>query len=108
MATARRTHRARRRVRLAAATREVAEETSLRTRPLFERPLDLDVHEFPERDGRSAHLHLDCRFLLVAAEPAALQTSDESRGARWFTLRQAATRTDRGLQRMIDKVRLIA
>ena len=43
---------------LAAAMREVAEETSLRTQPFFERPLDLDVHEFPEREGRRAHLHL--------------------------------------------------
>jgi 8-oxo-dGTP pyrophosphatase MutT (NUDIX family) len=86
---------------LAAATREAHEETGLAVTPASDEPLDLDVHEFPARDGRPAHLHLDVRFLLVAEETTVVAAAEE--GA-WFE-RSAALETvdEAGLRRLIEK-----
>jgi 8-oxo-dGTP pyrophosphatase MutT (NUDIX family) len=89
---------------LAAAEREVVEETALSVHPLQDGLLDVDVHEYPERDGRQAHLHLDCRFLLVADDADSLRSSAESTDVQWFTLDEASGRADAGLRRMIEKL----
>ena len=89
---------------LAAAMREVVEETSLVTQPPRDGLLDVDVHEYPARDGRRAHLHLDCRFLLVAEDAGSLRISEESSDVRWFTLAEAAAHGDDGIRRMIGKL----
>jgi 8-oxo-dGTP pyrophosphatase MutT (NUDIX family) len=88
---------------LAAAIREVAEETGLATEPLRPGLFDVDVHEFPERGGRAAHLHLDCRFLL-GADGDALQASAESEDVRWFTLAEASAQSDGSVRRMVAKL----
>jgi 8-oxo-dGTP pyrophosphatase MutT (NUDIX family) len=46
-------------------------------------PLDVDVHRIPELPGEASHLHLDVRFLLVAAPGQPLQLSPESDELRW-------------------------
>jgi 8-oxo-dGTP pyrophosphatase MutT (NUDIX family) len=89
---------------LAAAIREVGEETSLSVHPLRNGLLDVDVHEYPERNGRHAHLHLDCRFLVVAEDADALRSSAESTDVQWFALDEAIGRADAGLRRMIAKL----
>ena len=87
----------------AAALRETREETGLEPRlhPYAARPFDVDIHEFPERDGDPAHLHLDLRFLLVAdGEPA--------EGAVWLTFEEALAGTDEpALRRLIEKARRV-
>jgi 8-oxo-dGTP pyrophosphatase MutT (NUDIX family) len=73
---------------LAVALREAREESGLRdfaprdggAPPL---PLDIDVHEIPARPGEPAHLHLDIRYLLVAAPGQQAVRSEESRDLRW-------------------------
>ena len=70
------------------AVREAREETGLVT---FETlpggdppaPLDLDIHEIPPHGGEPAHLHLDVRFLLVAAPGEVPRVSEESAAIRW-------------------------
>lgn len=70
------------------ALREAREETGLVT---FETlpggdppaPLDLDIHEIPAFGGEPPHLHLDVRFLLVAASGEAARASEESTAVRW-------------------------
>lgn len=85
----------------AAALREVREETGLEPRlhPFAPRPLDVDVHEFPEREGQPAHLHLDLRYLLLAdGEPAD--------GAHWLSFDDALAQTDEpAFRRLIEKAR---
>ena len=87
----------------AAALREVREETGLEPRlhPFAPRPLDVDVHEFPEREGQPAHLHLDLRYLLLAdGEPAD--------GAHWLSFDDALAQTDEpAFRRLIEKARRI-
>ncbi|MGZ4352424.1 MAG: NUDIX hydrolase [Gaiellaceae bacterium] len=85
----------------AAAVRETREETGLepRVHPFAPRPFDVDIHEFPERDGEPAHLHLDLRFLLVAG-------GEPGEGAAWVTFDEALASTDEpAFRRLIGKAR---
>ena len=76
----------------AVALREAQEETGLQSLRLAARiPLDVDVHDIPERrdaGGRlleDAHQHHDIRFLLVADSEETPTVSHESHDVRWFT-----------------------
>lgn len=87
----------------AAALREVREETGLEPRlhPFAPRPFDVDVHEFPERDGQPAHLHLDLRYLLVA-------DGEPGEGAAWLSFAEALVATDEpAFRRLIEKARRV-
>jgi 8-oxo-dGTP pyrophosphatase MutT (NUDIX family) len=70
------------------ALREAREETGLAPLALHAtapRPLDVDVHVIPARDGEPAHEHLDLRYLVVASPAVALRPSaGEARDLRWF------------------------
>jgi len=84
-----------------AALREAREETALdaRLHPFAPRPLDVDVHEFPERDGQPAHLHLDLRYLVLA-------TGEPGEGAHWLSWDDALAGTDEpALRRLLEKAR---
>jgi 8-oxo-dGTP pyrophosphatase MutT (NUDIX family) len=84
-----------------AALREAREETGFAVDPADELPLDVDIHEFPAREGRPAHLHLDIRFLLVADGRAEEDAAEE--GA-WFSRSAAlAVADEAGLRRLIEK-----
>jgi 8-oxo-dGTP pyrophosphatase MutT (NUDIX family) len=83
-----------------AALREVREETGLEARLAAAMPMQLDIHEIPERPGKPAHLHLDVRFLAVA-EAEELTLSDESTDVRWWPLGEAVTAGDESLARLI-------
>lgn len=76
----------------ATALREAAEESGLPDLTLLsEAILDVDVHEIPAGRGEPAHLHLDVRYALATALPAAARRDDaESTDLRWFSLDEAA------------------
>ena len=48
-------------------------------------PLDLDIHEIPERKEEPAHFHFGIRYLLIAPEDASFSISEESHELRWFS-----------------------
>jgi 8-oxo-dGTP pyrophosphatase MutT (NUDIX family) len=85
----------------AAALREVREETGLAAAVQGEAPIHLDVHEIPERPDMPPHLHLDVRFLVVAAGAEDLVLSEESNDVRWWQLAEAADAGDESLSRLI-------
>lgn len=86
---------------LETALREADEETALPVAPLVPKPVDVDIHEFPARDGRSAHLHLDVRFLLVADGSARAAAAESG---SWFGRAEALEVADEpGLRRLLAK-----
>jgi 8-oxo-dGTP pyrophosphatase MutT (NUDIX family) len=82
-----------------AALREVREELGLVGLPAGDGALHLDIHEIPDRPDMPAHLHLDIRFLVVAA--GALTLSDESHEVRWMTLDEATQLGDASVRRLV-------
>jgi 8-oxo-dGTP pyrophosphatase MutT (NUDIX family) len=88
---------------VAAATREVLEETGLAVH-IDDALFDVDVHDLPARGAAPAHLHFDLRFLaLVDGTPQ--PRSPESIDARWLSIADAAAlTTDTSVQRMLHKL----
>jgi 8-oxo-dGTP pyrophosphatase MutT (NUDIX family) len=82
-----------------AALREVREELGLAGTLTGDNPIHLDIHEIPDRADMPAHLHLDIRFLVVAAGDLTL--SDESHEVRWMTLDEATQLGDESVQRLV-------
>jgi 8-oxo-dGTP pyrophosphatase MutT (NUDIX family) len=79
---------------LAAARREVAEETGVFDLATAANGLfDLDIHQIPSFGSSPAHLHFDVRTLFRAG-CAVLSPSDEVAGARWVALASLRDETD--------------
>jgi 8-oxo-dGTP pyrophosphatase MutT (NUDIX family) len=96
----------------AVALREAVEETGLRglaLHPQAPRPLDVDVHQIPARGHEPAHLHLDLRYLFLAADDAPLvRAAEESEALRWFAWHELpALDLDPGVVRALAKARRI-
>lgn len=95
---------------LAAARREVAEETGLTDLapgPGFPAVLDVDVHAIPPnpKRGEPAHLHLDVRVALIAGDTAAV-AGDDALDVRWVALDDvAALDTDESVLRAVRRLR---
>lgn len=90
---------------LAAAVREVEEETGVVGAPLQEGVFDVDVHAIPPRDDRPAHIHFDVRFLLEA-QGEEFTDSDEVLGVRWVPLAEVPELvTDQSVLRATAKLR---
>ncbi len=73
-------------------------------------PLDIDVHDIPERRDalghviEDAHEHHDVRFLLIAHSGQDVCVSDESHDVAWFTPDEVRRRTDEeSVLRMLRK-----
>jgi 8-oxo-dGTP pyrophosphatase MutT (NUDIX family) len=77
-----------------AAWREAAEETGLTLRHPAGGPrlVHVDVHAAP-----LGHVHLDLRYLLLAADADPAPTPGESQDVRWFTWPEALAIADDGL-----------
>ncbi len=89
---------------LAAARREVQEETGLDDLEAANGIFDLDIHAIPARGHDPEHLHYDVRFLFVAEPTRTLRLSAESHDLRWFTFAEIARLgEDRSIERMIEK-----
>lgn len=100
------------------ALREAREESGLDQFELVNlngelAPLDVDVHQIPERRDKTgavvedSHEHHDIRFLLVADQEQGIQASDESHELRWFPLEEVKKVTDEeSVLRMLRKARM--
>jgi len=67
---------------IAAAIREVEEETGVETAPITDSLIDLDIHPIPPRPPEPKHEHFDLRFALRALDDR-LVADDEVYDARW-------------------------
>jgi len=91
---------------LAAALREVKEETGLTATPLSAEIFDVDAHEIPARGTEPAHIHYDVRFLVEAPRHGRIVVSPESRAVEWVRLGDIASRnTDDSVLRMVERTR---
>ena len=94
-----------------AVLREVREESGLSEFSFYGEGelFDLDVHRIPDSKKMQNHLHLDCRFLLVADPAAPLSMAvDESRDLAWFSLEEAVVRMgEEGARRVVAKIRAL-
>lgn len=72
---------------IAAAAREVLEETGIATEPIFEDLVDLDIHPIPPRAPEPAHEHFDLRFAFRALD-AEVIADDEVNDAVWVPWEQ--------------------
>lgn len=94
---------------LAAARREVAEETGLEdVEPVAGRPplLDLDIHRIPPHPRRAepAHEHFDVRILLRARRRA-FRAGSDAQAARWVPLGDVpGIETDESVLRALRKL----
>jgi 8-oxo-dGTP pyrophosphatase MutT (NUDIX family) len=74
----------------AAALREAEEESGIDGLVIDPRIVDVDIHTIPgrpasaERSEEPEHLHLDCRFVVLAPEGAVEHVSHESIALGWF------------------------
>jgi 8-oxo-dGTP pyrophosphatase MutT (NUDIX family) len=95
---------------LAAAQREVAEETGLEALELWPPGsaaafLDLDIHPIPARKSEPAHEHFDLRFLFRSPR-ATISDSDEVHGAQWVPLGAfERVRSDASVMRAVSRIR---
>ena len=90
---------------LAAAIREVEEETGVVGVPLRNGIFDLDIHRIPAHGDRPAHQHFDVRFLLAATSEELVRT-DEVLGVRWVPItRVHEVSTDQSVVRATGKLR---
>lgn len=89
---------------LAAALREVEEETGVIGVPVADGIFDVDVHPIPPSGDRPAHLHFDIRYLLEA-QSTELVDSDEVLGVRWVALSEVPDLvTDGSVLRAVQKL----
>lgn len=92
---------------LAAARREVVEETGLPEAALEEglaAPFDLDIHAIPQNPIEPAHLHHDLRFLFSLRSTPAARAADPH-DVRWVALDQAtALNPEPAMKRILKKL----
>jgi len=67
---------------IAAAAREVLEETGIATEPIRPNLIDLDIHPIPPRTPEPAHEHFDLRFAFRALD-ADVIADEEVNDAVW-------------------------
>lgn len=94
---------------IAAARREVAEETGVATGPVLgEGIFDVDIHSIPASPKDGAHLHFDVRYAFVG-DGAVLTASPEVLGARWVELDAVPSLTDElSVLRCTERLRAFA
>lgn len=89
---------------VAAALREVREETGLHDLVAALAPADLHRHELPAAFGR-CRVHLDVRVAVVLPEAQQLRVSDESDAVAWWPVDAVPDPTDPDLRGALAAVR---
>jgi 8-oxo-dGTP pyrophosphatase MutT (NUDIX family) len=91
---------------LAAAEREVIEETGVRLAARLGAGIfDVDVHPIPASPKIGAHRHFDVRYAFLAAT-LDVQATAEVLGVRWVDLEAASSLTDeRSVLRCVERLR---
>lgn len=98
---------------LEVARREAHEETGLAFDHFFAVelaagravPLDLDIHQIPERGAEPAHFHYDLRFLLIADPTLELFPERPEMLLQWIPLEEVRELTDEeSVLRLVRKV----
>lgn len=68
--------------------------------------LDIDVHRIPSRAEKSAHYHLDFRYVFLTCVPERIVVSSESERLEWFSIEEALRLDiDPALARALGKLR---
>jgi 8-oxo-dGTP pyrophosphatase MutT (NUDIX family) len=90
---------------LAAARRELAEESGIKGAPVLgEGIFDLDVHDIPASPKEVAHLHFDVRFAFEADSDGDAVVSPEALALRWVPLAEVGRLApEPSLLRMVQK-----
>ncbi|MEO6064024.1 MAG: NUDIX domain-containing protein [Thermoflexales bacterium] len=86
---------------LAAAVREVEEETGLghdKMRQIGDGVFDVDAHRIPARRGVPEHWHYDIRYLFEADRVSPILT-----GANWVSIEQMLAHPHASLRRLAEK-----
>lgn len=89
---------------MAAARREVFEETGVPVAGVEARLLDLDIHPIPPGKGEPRHRHFDLRFLFQAASEALAPAVAEVNEVAWVRFADVDERSvETSLRRMAHK-----
>jgi ADP-ribose pyrophosphatase YjhB (NUDIX family) len=89
---------------VAAARREVEEETGVAGVELVDGLFDVDVHDIPARKGDPPHQHFDVRVLL-RAPTREFNAGSDALAARWVPLQDVAgIETDESVLRAVRKL----
>jgi 8-oxo-dGTP pyrophosphatase MutT (NUDIX family) len=90
---------------IAAAEREVVEETGVVLADTVPALLDIDIHQIPSGRGEPRHRHFDLRFLFCAARADLEPAQDEVNAADWVPFGEVAQlSTEVSLRRMVNKL----
>lgn len=94
---------------MAAARREVYEETGVAVGGAESRLLDLDIHPVPEGKGEPPHRHFDLRFLFRANGETLAPAVDEVNEVAWVRFVDVEGRSvEPSLHRMAEKAAAVA
>ena len=92
---------------VAAARREVVEETGAQNLQLVSPLFDVDIHVIPERKGKPAHRHFDLRVLFKTNTRHIAHGSD-AHDAKWVALNAVHTlESDESVHRALRKIHLL-
>lgn len=90
---------------VAAARREVSEETGVAVEAASGGIFDVDIHDIPANAKNAAHQHFDVRYAFIAPSDR-LEASPEVLGARWVELSAVALLSDEvSLLRCTERLR---
>lgn len=90
---------------IAAARREVTEETGVNCSTTPAQLFDIDIHRIPARPDAQAHEHFDVRFLFIAPD-SSFEAGSDALAARWTPLGDVAQlESDESVLRAVRKLR---
>lgn len=94
---------------VATATREVLEETGVTEFECDKTIFDIDIHEFPAREGKNPkHYHYDVRFLfIVDSNKPLVRNIEETNDLKWIDLNEIwdyVNPNEEAFKRVVEKL----
>jgi len=88
------------------AYKEAVEETGIKSLRLVSNEIfDFDITPIPAHKDTAAHSHLDARYVIEADINEQIMESDETAGAKWFSIETISDIiNDEGILRMAKKI----